>query len=280
MQTPRVQSDSTGNSKLLHSFFMRLGHSEAASCQDRFRGKKHMCGGEKTMFKPIRVSLQTRRNWLVHGAVFLGGVIAALSGFYFLFLPAGGYHGGRNPWCGVDIIQRRRPWSKLDIHTLTKENKMLKKIAVGVLLAGLIGIVVTGAIVRTADGMGKAADMRGLEHSQGRAENPSCGQGWGYGGRVAEAAGRTRGGFEQDAAAVKGQFPNYKVPAEDWITYEGTVVQAPGDGDDLIIQTESGDQITVGAGPGYMEAQGFTLQVGEPVQVHGFWDGGQFKVLR
>jgi preprotein translocase subunit SecY len=67
------------------------------------------------MSKPIRMSMQTRANWLIDAAVFFGGIVAALSGVYFLFLPSGGYQGGRNPAYGITILFERHSWS--DLHT-------------------------------------------------------------------------------------------------------------------------------------------------------------------
>jgi hypothetical protein len=66
------------------------------------------------MSKPIRMSMQTRMNWLIDVAVFLGGILAGLSGVYFLYLPSGGYQGGRNPMYGVTILWDRHTWS--DVH--------------------------------------------------------------------------------------------------------------------------------------------------------------------
>jgi hypothetical protein len=67
------------------------------------------------MSKKITMSLQTRTNWIIDLTVFLGGVLAALSGVYFLFLPSGGYQGGRNPMYGVTILFSRHTWD--DLHT-------------------------------------------------------------------------------------------------------------------------------------------------------------------
>lgn len=67
------------------------------------------------MSKQIRMSMQTRKNWMIDAAVFLGGILAALSGIYFLFLPSGGYQGGRNPMYGIEILFTRHTWS--DLHT-------------------------------------------------------------------------------------------------------------------------------------------------------------------
>jgi hypothetical protein len=61
------------------------------------------------------MSTQTRTNWLIDAAVFVGAVLASLSGIYFLFLPSGGYQGGRNPMYGVQVLFERHTWS--DVHT-------------------------------------------------------------------------------------------------------------------------------------------------------------------
>ncbi len=57
---------------------------------------------------------QTRNNLIIDSLLFIGGMITALSGIYFLFLPIGGYQGGRNPLYGVIILFKRHTWS--DIH--------------------------------------------------------------------------------------------------------------------------------------------------------------------
>jgi hypothetical protein len=65
------------------------------------------------MEKRKGLSTQTRRNWLIDAALFVGGILAALSGVYFLFLPSGGYRGGRNPLYGVTILFSRHTWDAL-----------------------------------------------------------------------------------------------------------------------------------------------------------------------
>jgi cytochrome b subunit of formate dehydrogenase len=59
--------------------------------------------------------MQTRKNWLIDVAVFLGGLVAALTGIYFLFVPSGGYQGGRNPMYGITILFDRHTWSDLHL---------------------------------------------------------------------------------------------------------------------------------------------------------------------
>jgi hypothetical protein len=65
------------------------------------------------MQKQAPVSGQTRKNWSVD-AILLGSVlIAALTGIYFLFLPTGGYRGGRNPYYDIQILFDRSTWDLL-----------------------------------------------------------------------------------------------------------------------------------------------------------------------
>lgn len=60
------------------------------------------------------VSTQTRNNFLLDGILLLGGVLSAISGIYFLFLPVGGYQGGKNALYGIRILFERHTWD--DIH--------------------------------------------------------------------------------------------------------------------------------------------------------------------
>ena len=66
--------------------------------------------------KKTRVfSPKTRNNFLLDMPMLVSGLIAVLSGIYFLFLPIGGYQGGRNPLYGIVIFFERHAWG--DIHT-------------------------------------------------------------------------------------------------------------------------------------------------------------------
>jgi preprotein translocase subunit SecY len=62
-----------------------------------------------------RKTMQTRKKWLIDAIIFLSGLVAALSGIYFLFVPSGGYQGGRNPMYDVIILFSRHTWE--DLHT-------------------------------------------------------------------------------------------------------------------------------------------------------------------
>jgi hypothetical protein len=157
---------------------------------------------------------------------------------------------------------------------------MFKKVVLGTLLVGLIGVLVAGAIIRTVDKTERVAEARGQGRGRGGGEDTGYATGeldQGFGGN-AQANGR--GGYGQGAGAVERQYPNYESAPEEWDLYEGTVVQAPAAGVDLVIETDSGEEVVVGTGPGYMEDQGFTLQAGERVQLQGYWEEGEFKAAQ
>jgi hypothetical protein len=61
------------------------------------------------------LSKQTKKNWWVDLILFGSALIAALSGVYFLFLPSGGYRGGRNTLYNVQFLFTRQTWD--DLHT-------------------------------------------------------------------------------------------------------------------------------------------------------------------
>lgn len=181
---------------------------------------------------------------------------------------------------------------------------MLKKIALGIVLAGLIGILVTGAIIRTADKTAQAAEARSLEQGQGRGygagnagEEAYCeengteaelgGQGQGRGNGQSGGQGQGQGGSQgQGIGSAERQYLNYEAASGEWAVYQGTVVESPSDGGELVIATDeaeemtAGTEITVGTGPGFMAAQGFALQTGERVQVEGTWEGEELRATR
>lgn len=65
--------------------------------------------------KTRKVSPQTTNNWLLDMSLLTSGVIAVISGVYFLILPSGGYQGGRNPYYNTQILFERYVWE--DLHT-------------------------------------------------------------------------------------------------------------------------------------------------------------------
>jgi hypothetical protein len=164
---------------------------------------------------------------------------------------------------------------------------MWKKIVLGTLFVGLIGILVAGGIIRTVDRTAKVAEASELGRGRGQGnavvESDCDGEG-GVHDSASQAgsgqSGQGRGGGAQGASSAERKYPNYETAPEDWVTYDGTVVQAPAGGEELVIETATGEEITVGAGPGYMEMQGFALQAGEQVQVQGYWEDNELKAAQ
>ncbi|MGD9405243.1 MAG: hypothetical protein PVH95_08855 [Anaerolineae bacterium] len=159
---------------------------------------------------------------------------------------------------------------------------MLKKVVLGTLLIGLIGVLVAGAIIRTTDKTDNVAEARGLGQGQSEREAGEAlgigqgtqGQGQGQ-GRYAQASGN-----RQSAGTVDRLYPNYDDTPEDMTVYEGTVILSPETGGDLVIMTDKGEELTVGTGPSYMQESGFALQTGERVQVLGYWEDNELKAAQ
>jgi hypothetical protein len=63
----------------------------------------------------MTLSNRTRWNWALDATVFLAALMAAVSGIYFLYLPSGGFQGGRNPLYDLTILFARTTWSDLHL---------------------------------------------------------------------------------------------------------------------------------------------------------------------
>ncbi len=57
-----------------------------------------------------RVSSQTRNNWFIVLMLSVSGLLVTFTSIYFLFLPNGGYQGGRNLAYGIVIFFERSTW--------------------------------------------------------------------------------------------------------------------------------------------------------------------------
>lgn len=67
----------------------------------------------KGNMRKSNLSPKLRYNWLIDALLFLGALLAVLTGIYFLVYPVGGYMGGRNPDYGVIFIFGRETWEVL-----------------------------------------------------------------------------------------------------------------------------------------------------------------------
>jgi hypothetical protein len=150
------------------------------------------------------------------------------------------------------------------------EKRMLKKIVLGTLFIGLIGVLVAGAVIRTMDRTERVAEAQGYGHGHdevGECEEGESGQGrGGYGGQGRED---TPGG----------QMGTGQANVEGWLTLQGAIVSV--DPDTLVVQTDSGQQVAVeNRAWWFAQEQGFSAQVGDQVTLIGFYEGDHFEVGR
>jgi hypothetical protein len=168
------------------------------------------------------------------------------------------------------------------------KKKMLKKILLGTLLIGLIGILVAGAVIRTMDKTALVAEAHGSGYGRGQDEAGAYaagGSGQGFAvsaqpnGRSGYAQGSNQGGYGGQGRkdAPGDQTGTGQANVEEWLTLQGTVVSV--DADTLVVQTVSSEQVTMENRPWWFaQEQGFSAQVGDQVTLIGFYEGGDLEV--
>jgi hypothetical protein len=171
---------------------------------------------------------------------------------------------------------------------------MLKKIALGALLTGLVAVLIVGAVNRTNAKSGEGAGETGrrgqvtesvtadavAQGSGGRwseTETPQGATGRGGGGGRWAQGGSGAGSALEQAPAGQSGVPQADVQPDEWRTLEGTVVSVA---DDLVeIEITAGEVIPFEGRPlSYALEQGFSLEVGNPVMLEGFDEDGEFKI--
>jgi hypothetical protein len=150
---------------------------------------------------------------------------------------------------------------------------MTKKIVWGIVLFGLIGVLVAGAVVRTVAKAGGETEATGGRHGSGG--NQEIAGTWGADAaeapRQGQAGGQARGGGSGDGTGI-GQ-----AQVDEWLTLEGIVVSA--DATALVVQTTAGEQVVVENRPwSFAQEQGFTAQPGDQVMLAAFDDEGAIEV--
>jgi len=180
---------------------------------------------------------------------------------------------------------------------------MVKKIVLSVLLAGLVGILVTGAIIRTVDKTALAAEAQGQgEQKQGHGHghgsstestNHDCdGQAttlgseggrpaWaGQGPQATEQQPFDSQGHGQGRGQGRGQAGNAgagQANVEAWIVLTGTVQGV--DSSALVVETSEGQEIVVeGRAWSFAQESGFEAQSGDQVELTGFYEDTNFEV--
>jgi hypothetical protein len=151
---------------------------------------------------------------------------------------------------------------------------MLKKIILGTVFVGLIAFLVAGAINRTQDKTEDSVEAAGLGRGQQRTDNNVEAHQPGADYQLTGGQGNRGGG--QSTAEYERQYPNYQEPIDEWLTISGTVTQVPAEGVDLVMETADGE-LVVGTGPSAMVEQGFDVQIGDELEVMGYWEDDELK---
>jgi len=157
---------------------------------------------------------------------------------------------------------------------------MWKKIVLGALLVGLIGVLIAGGVVRTNAKAGEgAANEYGGRGRSAEARATAADDGGQYGGRWAQGEQAVTDGGQGGGRSTTEAEPASQadVTAEDWLTVQGKVVSVA---DDLVeIQTAAGEVIPFEGRPlSFAQEKGFGLQVGDAVKLAGFDEDGEFKI--
>lgn len=174
---------------------------------------------------------------------------------------------------------------------------MIKKMVLGVVLAGLIGVLVFGAVNRTlarwdfGDG-GYGGERRG--HSGGNQgygsldqSDPGSGgqrRGQGGGNEGYGSSGQRRGpgggnqGHDGPAQGSRGDAGQPRLAVE-WLTLTGTVTSV----DETTLKVNVTDTTTVEVANRawwYAQSQGFAVAPGDQISLYGFYEGEWFEAGR
>jgi hypothetical protein len=132
---------------------------------------------------------------------------------------------------------------------------MLKKIILGGLLVALVGVLVVGAINRTA---ARGGETSSTQHGQTTQD-------------VGQRGGRNSAGGNQGRAEAVGE-----ANVTEWQTVIGTVSSV--DASQVEIALSDGGSVEVGGRAWQLAAtQNFTANAGDSVTVHGFDENGVFQ---
>jgi hypothetical protein len=150
---------------------------------------------------------------------------------------------------------------------------MLKKVILGTLFAGLIAVLVIGAINRTVDKSEDSTQSAGHGRDQNQSDQEVRNN---QQEKDIQGGGGQGNGGGRSAEERTGQYPNYQDEIDEWITYDGIVTQLPAEGVDLVMETADGEMV-VGTGPLSLAELGVEMQVGDAIEVRGYWEDDELK---
>jgi hypothetical protein len=146
---------------------------------------------------------------------------------------------------------------------------MIKKIALGILLVGLIALLVIGAINRTMAKDRQSKDVLGQSEGvdrQGAVEDKDVSS-------ATQQPGAGSGGNGQPGGSGNGTT---QTAVHEWLELQGEVESV--DEIELTVALSGGELEILDAREWqFAQEQGFSAQVGDQIILYGFYQGGDFK---
>ncbi len=145
---------------------------------------------------------------------------------------------------------------------------MLKKIVLGTLLAGLVGLLVVGGINRTVNKTEAGAENRGQSE---RTEETGAGKNGGQGGKRSEVETGEEDCAEGDVDGLG------RAEVDAWLELVGTAVEV---GDhELLVELETGETLSVTGRPWRFALENdFSAAAGDDLTLTGFYEAEEFEV--
>lgn len=146
---------------------------------------------------------------------------------------------------------------------------MTKKIVWGLVVVGLVGILVAGAVVRTAARAGDGTEAQGFGAGRRIGDGSSAGAGT---LSAQEGTGEQTRGLGTGDGTGTGE-----AVVEEWLTFQGSVSSI--DSDVMVVRLDSGEQVVVENRPWWFaQEQGFAAQPGDQLTLRAFYEGDSIEV--
>jgi len=157
---------------------------------------------------------------------------------------------------------------------------MFKKILKWTIYVGVVGLLIFGAVIRT-----KAKAEQEANQPQMRLENKSSaslgqgtgGNGWARDGEEINPRSGQGSGSTASSSASREELNLAAEEEHDWVSLDGVVVSL--DAESLWIDTDEDENLEItGRAWRYILELGFELEVGDRVELEGFYEEGEFEV--
>ena len=143
---------------------------------------------------------------------------------------------------------------------------MIKKIVLGTLLVGLVGLLVAGGINRTVNKTGSEAENHGRNDRS--TEESDSGQNGGQGGNRSQSEASGAQGSTNGAGRAQ---------VDSWLELAGTAVGV--DDEELLVELPTGEQLSVTGRPWRFALENdFAAVAGDTLTLTGFYEADEFEV--